>query len=94
MSNCCLSVCLLFIIKLLSFCLLCVLEGFIYFFLSTFSLDEWNGKFDSNITEFDGELIMFNLDTDHGIPLVVPLVELAAGEVLAVLAVEGAVAQV
>ena len=93
MSNCCLSVCLLFIIKLLSFCLLCVLEGFISF-LSTFSLDEWNGKFDSNITEFDGELIMFNLDTDHGIPLVVPLVELAAGEVLAVLAVEGAVAQV
>ena len=66
----------------------------LFHFLSTFSLDEWNGKFDSNITEFDGELIMFNLDTDHGIPLVIPLVELAAGEVLAVLAVEGAVAQV
>ena len=65
----------------------CLLEGFI-------SLDVWNGKFDSNITEFDGELIMFNLDTDHGVPLVVLLVELAAREILAVLAVEGAVAQV
>ena len=37
---------------------------------------------------------MFNLDTDHGVPLVVLLVELAAREILAVLAVEGAVAQV
>ena len=74
--------------------LVCVGRLYLFLFLSTFSLDEWNGKFNSNITEFDGELIMFNLDTDHGIPLVVPLVELAAGEVLAVLAVEGAVAQV
>ena len=74
--------------------LVCVGRLYLFLFLSTFSLDEWNGKFNSNITEFDGELIMFNLDTDHGIPLVVSLVELAAGEVLAVLAVEGAVAQV